>query len=83
MPDKLPPPYSVKVRPCTIHAGRFRWDIHEHGRPLQSSLDSFATEQEAAASGLDEIGRLIVVAPRPLMERRCAPHTALGGHGPN
>jgi hypothetical protein len=62
MSGKLPPPYSVRVRPCTIHAGRFRWDIHEHGyehdRPMQSSLDSFATDQEAEADGLAEMEKL-------------------------
>ena len=61
MPDELPPPYAVKVRPCTIHAGRFRWDIHEHGRPIQSSPDSFGTAQEAEASGLVEMAKLIAL----------------------
>jgi hypothetical protein len=62
MSSKLPTPYSVRVRPCTIHAGRFRWDIHEHGyehdRPMQSSLDSFATDQEAEVDGLAEMEKL-------------------------
>ena len=42
-----------------IHAGRYRWDIHENGRPVQSSADSFATEHEAEASGLIEMKKLI------------------------
>jgi hypothetical protein len=58
MSGKLPPPYSLRVRSCTIHAGRLRWDIHEHGRPIQSSLDSFATDQEAEADGLAEMEKL-------------------------
>jgi len=59
MGDQVPPPYAVKVRRCTIHAGRYRWDIHENGRPVQSSADSFATEHEAEASGLIEMEGLI------------------------
>lgn len=41
-----PQPYDLVTRPCTIHAGRFRWDLRENGRPIQSSIESFATEQE-------------------------------------
>jgi hypothetical protein len=44
-----PQPYDLVTRPCTIDAGRFRWDIREDGRPIQSSMESFATEQEAHA----------------------------------
>ena len=59
MLDKRLPLYGVTVRPCTIHAGRFRWDILENGRPVQSSPESFATKQEAVASGFAEIEKLI------------------------
>ena len=59
MSDKRLPLYGVKVRPCTIHAGRFRWDILENGRPALSSPESFATRQEAEASGFAEIEKLI------------------------
>src|SRR6266576_5729176 len=38
-----PQPYDLVTRPCTIHAGRFRWDIRENGRPIQSSIESFAS----------------------------------------
>jgi hypothetical protein len=38
-----PQPYDLVTRPCTIHAGRFRWDIRENGRPVQSSMEAFAT----------------------------------------
>ena len=27
-----PQPYDLVTRPCTIHAGRFRWDIRQNGR---------------------------------------------------
>src|ERR1700682_6668910 len=40
-----PQPYDLVTRPCTIHAGCFRWDLRENGRPIQSSLESFATRK--------------------------------------
>lgn len=55
-------PYVVKVRPCTIHAGRYRWDIHENGRPAQSSPDSFENEREAEAAGRAEMEKLINIS---------------------
>ena len=58
----LPQPYDLVTRPCTIHAGRFRWDIRENGRPIQSSIESFATEQEAHADGRHELEKLILVS---------------------
>jgi hypothetical protein len=57
-----PQPYDLVTRPCTIHAGRFRWDIRENGRPIQSSIESFATEQEAHADGRHELEKLIQVS---------------------
>ena len=41
-----PQPYDLVTRPCTIYPGRFRWDIRENGRPIQSSIKSFATERK-------------------------------------
>ena len=58
MANKARPLYGVKVRPCTIHPGRFRWDILEDGRPVQSSPESFATKREAETNGFAEIERL-------------------------
>jgi hypothetical protein len=55
-------PYDLVTRPCTIHAGRFRWDIRENGRPIQSSMESFATEQEAHADGRHTLGKMIQVS---------------------
>jgi hypothetical protein len=49
---------SVKP-PCR---GRFRWDIRENGRPIQSSIESFATEQEAHADGRHELEKFILVS---------------------
>jgi hypothetical protein len=57
-----PQPYDLVTRPCTIQAGRFRWDIRENGRPIQSSIESFATEQEAHADGRHELEKLIQVS---------------------
>ena len=57
-----PQPYDLVTRLCTIHAGRFRWDIRENGRPIQSSIESFATEQEAHADGRHELEKLILVS---------------------
>ena len=57
-----PQPYDLVTRPCTIHAGRFRWDIRENGRPIQSSIESFATEQEAHADGRHELEKIILVS---------------------
>jgi hypothetical protein len=56
------PPYDLVTRPCTIHAGRFRWDIRENGRPIRSSTESFATEHEAHADGRHELEILIQVS---------------------
>ena len=36
---RSPKPYDLVTRPCTIHLGRFRWDIRENGRPIQSSME--------------------------------------------
>jgi len=57
-----PQPYDLVTRPCTIHAGRFRWDIRENGIPIQSSMESFATEQEAHADGRHELEKVIQVS---------------------
>jgi hypothetical protein len=59
---RSPQPYDLVTRPCTIHAGRFRWDIRENGKPVQSSMEAFATEQEAHADGRHELEKLIQVS---------------------
>jgi hypothetical protein len=53
------PPYEVTTRRCTIHAGRYRWDIPEHGKTVQSSSESFETRDEAAAAGRAELANLV------------------------
>jgi hypothetical protein len=57
-----PQPYDLVTRPCTIHAGRFRWDIRQNGRPVQSSMESFASEQEAHVDGRRELEKLMQVS---------------------
>jgi hypothetical protein len=42
-----------------MHVGRFRWDIEDTGRPVQSSSESFVTVQEAEAAGRIEMEKLI------------------------
>jgi hypothetical protein len=54
-----PPPYDLVFRHRTIHAGRYRWDIRQSGRPVQSSMDSFATEREAHADGSETVKKLL------------------------
>jgi hypothetical protein len=54
MPDD-PPPLRIRVRRCTIHAGRFRWDVVEGNRAVRSSPNSFLTREEASADGQREI----------------------------
>src|SRR5258708_7060647 len=57
-----PQPYDLVTRPCTIHAGRFRWDIRENGTPIRSSMESFTTEHEAHADGRHELEKVIQVS---------------------
>jgi hypothetical protein len=66
MPDDLPPPLSVRIRRCTIHAGRYRWDVMEGGRPVASAPESFATRDEAEAAGFNELAKL---APKTTDEK--------------
>jgi hypothetical protein len=55
------PPYQVTTRRCTIHVGRYRWDLREHGKVMQSSSESFETRDEAAAAGRKELATLVRV----------------------
>ena len=58
MADQHPPPYGVKTRRCTIHPGRFRWDILERGKPVQSSAESYVTRRDAEFAGRNEMEKL-------------------------
>jgi hypothetical protein len=59
-----PQPYDLVIRPCTIYAGRFRWDIRKNG-PVQSCMESFASEQEAREDGRRELERLTGIESVP------------------
>src|SRR6202021_1505621 len=71
-----PQPYDLVTGPCTIHAGRFRWDIRENGIPIQSSVESFATEQEAHADGRHELEKSIQIS------RLCLPDLLISNFPP-
>jgi hypothetical protein len=62
MTDPTPSPYELVVRACTLHAGRYRWDIRQIGMPMQSSMESFATAQEAHTDGRQVIEKLTQVS---------------------
>src|SRR5260370_9540152 len=55
-----PQPYDLVTRPCTIDAGRFRWDIRENGTPIQSSIKSLATQQETHAHSPQQLEKVIL-----------------------
>ena len=54
-----PHPYSLKIRPCSTHAGRFRWEILDSDGVLGASWVSFATEREAEEGGRRELQSLV------------------------
>jgi hypothetical protein len=59
--DHIPPPYELVVRACTIHAGRYRWKIRQLETPVQTSMESFATAQEAHTDGRQVFAKLTEV----------------------
>jgi hypothetical protein len=65
MPNGLPP-YAIRVRRCTIHAGRLRWDLLDGTRPSVSAPESFATRDEAEAAGLKEMRRIAEALHQPV-----------------
>ena len=62
MVSQSPPPYGIKTRRCTLRPGRFRWDILERGKPVQSSEESYATRPEAEAAARVEMEKLAGLA---------------------
>jgi hypothetical protein len=55
MADQLPPPYGIRTTRCRVHPARFRWNILERGKPVQSSEESYATRHEAEAAARVEM----------------------------
>ena len=58
MTDRAQPAYELVVRLCTIHPARYRWDIRQGHGIVESSMDSFPSDQEAHADGLLAVERL-------------------------
>jgi hypothetical protein len=47
-----------------LHPGRYRWDILEFGRPIDSAPESFATPAESEADGMRALDVLANRLPR-------------------
>jgi hypothetical protein len=63
MADRDLPAYELSTRPCTLQAGRYRWDIRLRGRLVRSSVDSYPSTLEARAAGLRAVEKLRVRRP--------------------
>ena len=59
MATTFPPAYELTTRPCTIHAGRYRWVITGNGKPVQTSADSFETPELAHMDGRIAFEKLV------------------------
>ena len=59
MATTFPPAYELTTRPCTIHAGRYRWVITANGKPVSTSGDLFETPELAHMDGLIAFERLV------------------------
>jgi hypothetical protein len=59
MVDTFPLKYELTIRPCTIHAARYRWVITGNGKPVQTSMNSFETSAMAHADGNFTLEKLI------------------------
>ena len=73
MADAFPPKYELMTRPCTIHAGRYRWVITGNGKPVQTSLSSFETPAMGHADGdvtLEKLIRSSMIGQRAQRLRR-------------
>jgi len=56
-----PHPYVLKIRSCTEHVGRYRWEILDSDGLLDTSFESFATKQEAEEDGQREMKSLVEI----------------------
>jgi hypothetical protein len=68
MADQAPPHYDLTIRPFMIQAGRYRWDIRLGGTPVESSIKSFSSEQEAHMDGRREAERLTQISHYPILK---------------
>ena len=60
MATTFPPAYELTTRPCTIHAGRYRWVITGNGQPVQTSADLFETSELAHMDGRIAFEKLVL-----------------------
>lgn len=58
MPIQSPPPYTLKIRPCTIRRRSFRWEIRSGGRLLLISHEAYRSQSAAEAEGQLELAKL-------------------------
>jgi hypothetical protein len=65
MSTKSSHPYALKIRPCTEHAGRFRWETHDSDGLLETSWGSFVTERAAEDDGRREMKNLVEIWNSP------------------
>ena len=59
MSNAVPAAYELKTRRCTIHVGRFRWDILQNGKAVQSAEESFPTRKAARQDGLSVMEKFV------------------------
>ena len=57
--EQSPHPYRLKIRPCDVHVGCYRWELLDTDGLLETSAVSFATEREAKDKGRLEMQRLV------------------------
>ena len=55
----FPLAYELTTRPCTLHAGLYRWVITGKGKPIQTSADSFETSELAHMDGRIAFEKLV------------------------
>jgi hypothetical protein len=55
---KSPHPYYLKIRPCDVHVGCYRWELLDTEGLIETS-HSFATEREAKDNGQRQMQGLV------------------------
>ena len=60
---------TIRVRPCTIDKGQYRWDIWGGDKILMSSIASFTNEKSARAAGRLNLPALIGEARKEMRAR--------------
>ena len=76
------PPYELVIRTCTIDAGRYRWEIRQIGRPVQSSMESLQGRRhrsETQSCGPATVRRELKDCPALALCQRQIPPDQLDG----